>query len=95
MPYQKSNMIYDDYVWSTKYNHDDPRVTGEPDSSLLSRREGWEMLYFINKCASKWGWPENIAAMQRLEVIIKEKIPTSIRSQAEVYKWIQNNYKEI
>lgn len=88
-------MVYQDYVWTTRYNHDDPKVTGDPDSSLLARKEGWEMLYFINKCASKWGWPENISAMQRLERIIREKVPSTMRTQVDVYLWIQANYPEI
>jgi hypothetical protein len=44
-------MYYKDYIWTTKYSTDDPKVTGEPDKTLVSRKEGWEMLYFINKLA--------------------------------------------
>ena len=46
----KSDLEYDDYSW-TAYGDDDPEVTGEPDSTLFNRNEGYEVLYLINKMA--------------------------------------------
>lgn len=96
MAYTKANMLYDDYTWTTKYTDDDPRVRGEPDSTLLARTEGWEMLYFINTCAKKWEWKAgSTSSMQNLEKIIRTKVPGSIRSQKGIKTWIEANYKEI
>ena len=36
---KKSDMVYDNYSW-TAYGDDDPKVSGEPDSTLLNRKEG-------------------------------------------------------
>ena len=44
----KSDLHYNDYLWTT-YANDNPKITGEPDSTLLNRMEGYEILYFINK----------------------------------------------
>ena len=93
--YQKQNMVYNDYDWSTKYGKNDPKIKGEPDETVFCRTEGQEMLYFINRCARKWGWSHDILAMQRLEKIIRETVPATIHSQIEVYKWIQENCKSI
>jgi len=95
LSYQKKNMVYDDYNWSTKYFKNDPRIKGQPDETVLGRKEGKEMLYFINKCARKWGWSHDIFAMQRLEKIIREAVPGTIHSQIDIYKWIQENYESI
>ena len=95
LSFQKQNMIYKDYNWTTKYDKKDPRIKGEPDETIFSRREGKEMLYFINKCAGKWGWSHDNFAKKRLEKIIREIVPLSIQSQIEVYNWIQENCQTI
>ena len=95
LSYQKKNMVYDDYNWSTKYSKDDPRIKGQPDETELCRKEGKQMLYFINKCASKWGWSHDFFAMQRLEKVIRETVPATIQSQIGIYSWIQENHKSI
>lgn len=95
MPFQRSEMLYT-YNWSTKYENDDPRVTGEPDSTLLDRTEGYEMLYFINSCARKWNWTGYLtSAYQRLEKIIKTEVPSDIRSQQKIKEWIESRYISI
>ncbi|WPQ64984.1 hypothetical protein SIO70_08980 [Chitinophaga sancti] len=94
MSYTKNDMVYDDYSWTTRYTNDDPKVTGEPDSTLLNRKEGWEMLYFINKCGEKWNWAQNsIEAYKKLEKTIRQKVPSDIRSQQRIKTWIEENYK--
>ena len=95
LSYQKKDMIYDDYNWSAKYSKNDPRIKGQPDETEFCRKEGQQVLYFINKCASKWGWAHDIFAKQRLEKIIREAVPPTLRSQIEIYKWIQENFKSI
>lgn len=43
----KSDLNYE-YSW-TSTKEDDPKISGEPDRTLLNRNEGYEVLYFINK----------------------------------------------
>jgi hypothetical protein len=91
--YSKADLYYNDYVWTTRYNKDDPRVTGEPDSTLLARREGWEMLYFLNKCAEKWGWKsKDVATIQKVEKLIRNYVPSSTRSQKGIKEWLEANW---
>ena len=95
MGFTKSDLYYNDYIWTTKYNNDDPRVTGEPDSTLLSRKEGWEMLYFVNKLAKVWNWsePVSVSSYRKIERSVREYVPNSIRSQEGIRKWIEVNYR--
>ncbi len=95
MAFSKNDMYYKDYIWTTKYSSDDPKVTGEPDKTLLSRKEGWEMLYFVNKLAEKWNFPKpiSVSSYQKIERAIREYVPTDIRSQENIKKWIEENHK--
>jgi hypothetical protein len=93
--YKKEHMIYQDYNWFSKYKKTDPRICGKPDSTIFSRSEGNEMLYMVNKCGKSWGWSHDLFAMQRLENIIREKVPAEVQTQIEVYNWIQNNCDRI
>lgn len=49
----KGDLVYNDYSWAA-YGKDDPKIAGEPDSTLFNRKEGYEVLYFINKIAEKF-----------------------------------------
>lgn len=82
--YKKSDMVYDDYSWTT-CGSDDPKISGEPDSTLFNRKEGYEVLYLINKIASSKSEGEKI------EKLIHDKLPSDIRKQSEVKKWIKEN----
>ncbi|OFX70100.1 MAG: hypothetical protein A2X12_06340 [Bacteroidetes bacterium GWE2_29_8] len=88
----KSDLDYD-YSWTT-YDNDDPEISGEPDSTLLNREEGYEMLYFINKLAEKWDLKKTQDG-NKIEKMIKEYVPKNIHSQEKIMNWIKkewNNY---
>ncbi len=93
MKYQKSQMIYSNYKWTAKADHDNPKIIGAQDSALLNREEGYEMLYFINSLALTWKWEDNLTSLQKLERIIKTEVPSNIRKHSEIKNWIQQHYK--
>jgi hypothetical protein len=93
MAFSKSDLFYKDYVWTTKYSNDDPRVTGEPDKTLLARTEGWEMLYFVNKLVEIWNWSASVSNYQKIERAIRERVPGNERSQENIRIWIEQNLK--
>jgi len=86
----KSDLVYEDYKW-TAYGNDDPKIKGEPDSTLFSRREGYEVLYLINKIASDNGLKQKISG-KKIEKMIHEDLPGDTRSQNNVVKWIKDNW---
>lgn len=87
----KSDLQYDDYSWKA-YRGDDPKVTGKPDSTLFNRKEGYEVLYLINKMIENEGY--NKIKVLGIEKLIHEDLPGSIRSQEKVYSWIKEQAKK-
>lgn len=88
-------MVYKDYKWLAKADHDNPEFIGAQEASMLNRDEGYEMLYFINSLALTWKWNDSLASRQKLERIIKEEVPSNIRTHSGIKNWIEQNYKEI
>lgn len=82
--YKRSDMVYGGYSWEAIGN-DDPRICGEPDSTLFNRHEGYEVLYLINKIST------TISECKKIERLIHNELPTDIRSQFNVKNWIKNN----
>lgn len=93
MSFKRSDLIYNDYVW-THVAGDDPRVSGPPDNTMLNRKEGYEVLYFINKCAELWNWSSmDVISRQRLEKAIRNKVPPNIRTQQGIKEWVEANFQ--
>jgi hypothetical protein len=88
---KKSDLYYDDYSW-TVLNGDNPKITGKPDSTLLNRKEGNEILYFINKFCHLNGLKQKSSAT-KVERMIRKEVPTDIRSQFNIKTCITENWK--
>ena len=84
----KSDLIYS-YSW-TVYGNDDPKVSGFSDNTLFNRKEGYEVLYLINKIADENGLTQKSSGT-KMEKMIHNHLPGNIRSQENVKNWIINN----
>lgn len=86
--FEIKNMSYI-YRWTT-YNNDDPKVTGKPDSTLLNRNEGYEILSFINNYADR----NNLSTSdcKEIEELIKTKVPKDIHSREKISNWLDKNF---
>ena len=80
------------YSW-TAIPPDDPRVTGKPDSTLLNRNEGYEVLSFIDRIATASNWTAKAPCL-KTERLIKSHLPGDTRSHANVWKWIVDNWSK-
>tara|TARA_R110002050_G_scaffold113496_1_gene228374 strand:+ start:3285 stop:3575 length:291 start_codon:yes stop_codon:yes gene_type:complete len=87
----KTDLYYSDYSW-TVINGDNPKVTGEPDSTLLNRKEGYEILYFINKFCEMYKLKQKASAT-KVERTIRDEVPSDIRSQKNISDWLVKNWK--
>lgn len=85
----KSDLQYT-YSWSA-VSGDNPKVSGEPDSTLLNRNEGYEILYLINKFSKMHNFLLKESCL-KAERMIKKYLPSDIRSQANVKEWLVNNW---
>jgi hypothetical protein len=90
--YTKANLYYSDYRWTALPN-DDPRVTGRLDSTRFNRHEGYEMLYFINKFAEDHNLTSTSDG-RKIELMIRQYLPSNIVMQQDVKNWIVNNWSK-
>jgi hypothetical protein len=88
----KTELFYKDYSWSV-LNGDNPKISGEPDNTLLSRNEGFEILYFVNKFAEKHNFKQKVSAI-KVEKMIRNEVPTNIHSQEKIKKWLEEHWKD-
>lgn len=87
--FTKSDLLKTTYTWSADKG-DNPKLKGEPDSSLLNRSEGYEVLYMINKIMTSRGLSA-VSSGQKIEKII-HATPSNLHSQVNVKTWIDNNW---
>lgn len=78
------------YTYPNSVHGDNPEIRGEPDSSLLNRSEWWEMKYFLNKFTVKYCGGSRVSAF-KIEELIQERIPTTLRSHANITEWLLAN----
>lgn len=88
----KSDLVYE-YKWTARSSDDNPRVTGVPDSPLLNRGEGYEMLDFINKVAKDSNWTSKAPAL-KMERLIKKHVPKEMHKRSEIRTWLVTHWKE-
>lgn len=80
---------------------DDPRRTGNPDSTLLNRGEQYEMLDFLNRFATNTSYGGGGAKFGKAEALKAERmihsgLPGNLRSHAHIAEWLRinwNNFK--
>jgi len=88
---QRSDLKFE-YSW-TEIPPDSPRITGKPDSTLLNRNEGYEVLAFINRFAEDKKLNEKESG-HKVERLINKHLPSIIQRHANVIKWLIENWKE-
>lgn len=81
----RKDQLHYRYTW-TAIPPDDARITGRPDSILLNRGEGYEVLAFLNRnCA-------DLAGALKAERLIQTVVPGSVRSHANVFAWLKAHW---
>jgi hypothetical protein len=76
------------YNW-TADGANNPKLQAEPDSSLLDRTDGHQILYMIRKIM-EIERRTGVDAGQEIEMMIKVA-PVHLQSQEEVMNWIASN----
>lgn len=87
--FSKNDLQFKDYKW-TAYPNDNPQVRGAPDDTLFNRNEGYEVLYLINKLIEIWEFKRKSSG-EKIEKMLRS-LPSETRSQANVRKWIHDNW---
>lgn len=90
-PLLSRNDLQHEYSWEAS-NGDNPRLVGFPDDVLLNRHEGYEVLPFINRFAERYKLVQKVYG-HKTEWLIREKLPSNVRSHENVRKWLVDNWK--
>lgn len=97
----RENLQYE-YEWKAS-NGDNPKLIHE-DASHLSRKEGYEMIRFLNKLGLStdntefvYGGGEDLKVEARLHVewMLKEHFKSTSPGRGTVLKWINENWKTL
>lgn len=83
----KNDLIYKDYKW-TAYPEQDPKMSGEPNSTLFNRSEGAEVLYMIGVLCNRYPFIASRWFYQKIEELIHNQLPSNIETQVEVFIWL-------
>jgi hypothetical protein len=89
--YTKDDLIYSDYKWKT-YGMEDAKVSGLPDSTPFNRYKGVDILYMINITAQLHQL-QYLVSGQKIERMIREKLPPYLITQTQVKDWIVENWR--
>jgi hypothetical protein len=87
---RKEDLAYT-YTWS-RYEKDDPKISGIPDATPFNRKEGYEVLYLINNLADHLAWSVESFG-NKVEKMIHDRLPEDITTQQETVSWIKENWK--
>lgn len=88
--YHKSSMVYKDYSWKT-YSEGDRKITGKLDSTIFNKREGYEVLYLIEKMTEIWKL-EDRNSRRKIEEMIHKNLPPDIKRQEDVKNWVRDHW---
>lgn len=90
--YDKGDMVYKDYTWNASPG-DNPFITGKPDRDKLSKKEGYEVLDFINHMANVHGFKNKVTGA-KIEKMLRHKDIANIHSRAKIQEWMETNWKD-
>lgn len=82
------------YSWTASVEDDNAKITGFPDSALLDRNEGYEVLPFLNRYMTVKNWSTE-STLNKLEDSLRNDLPGTTRSHVNVRKWLDENFKII
>jgi hypothetical protein len=89
LPLNRSDLQYT-YDWTASPS-DNPKLRGEPDSSLLNRHQDFEVLYFINEFGACYNLKYKALGL-KVEALIQLYLPDHIRHRAKIEKWLIANW---
>ena len=78
------------FFFFSKYNKRVKRIN-IPDKSFFNKNEGNEVLYIINLLS----FVEDSCDLERAENLIRNYMPLNIKSQIDVFNWLEINWELI
>jgi hypothetical protein len=88
-PLKKSDLKY---RYSGSRTADDPMRLEEPDPSRLNRQDWYEVLYFVNMFANRYGKGSSGVA-RHAEKLLRECVPPEFDGHERIKQWLLDNWK--
>ncbi len=96
MSYMRNEMLYDDgeyYNWQELADDEVKGSYGGNDLAELNRRNGNEVLDFINQLGLRyWSHTPSVKTFQKIEKMIRQDVPENVTIQRRVADWIIINW---
>jgi hypothetical protein len=86
---KKSDLKLKDYSW--KALGDDPKKKNKTERTQLNRKQGYEVLYFINYFLEKYFLHEPETG-RKIEAMLRERVPTTMKDRSAIEKWLVDNW---
>ena len=86
----KLSLIYKSYSWEN-FNDKDPKITGNLDSTIFNKNQGYEMLYIIKKLTEIWKLDDR-DSIRKIETMIFKFLPEDIKKQEDIKNWVRDNW---
>lgn len=80
-------------AWWTTTETRSKSINGFPDNVLFNWKEGYEVLYFINRYMEYRGWNSELT-FQKIESTIKTRLPFTAKTHNDVMVWLDSNFKK-
>ncbi|WP_454909488.1 hypothetical protein [Variovorax gossypii] len=86
----KADLHYTDYSWTVVPGDDPTKV--KADADRLSRKEGYEVLAYLNSFVGPEKADLSKATRLIIEWIVHEKLPSDVQGRTKVTAWIVENF---
>ncbi|OGB27524.1 MAG: hypothetical protein A3I66_06490 [Burkholderiales bacterium RIFCSPLOWO2_02_FULL_57_36] len=88
-PLTKSDLKY---RYSESIEADNPLQLEEPDPSRLNRQDWYEVLYFVNMFANRYG-KGSTGVARHAEKLLHEHVPPELHSYSQIKQWLLDHWK--
>lgn len=90
--FEKSDLKYSTYNW--EHNAvSNPASSASQNPDFLVLKDGYQVLPFINNFMTEYNL-EKLATFQKIEEMINENLPSSIRNKEDIRKWLLANWNK-
>ncbi len=86
---KKADLVYTDYSW--KAAKDNPKKKGKLERAQLNRKQGYEVLYFVNRFLDKYYLKEP-SSSAKIEHMLRKDIPKTIKDRKKIEAWIVEHW---
>lgn len=86
---KKKNLGFKDYNW--KAVNDNPGLRGKVERDQLNRKQGYEVLYFVNFFLEKYMLTEPETG-RKIERLLRSEVPKKLKNRHDIEKWLVENW---